>query len=56
MQDLSNYCKENYHDFKMFFWRPFQEYSNNIPPKVITEAIKKQVGVVHVISFTPFHY
>jgi hypothetical protein len=35
--------------FLKTFSKIFQEYSKNISPK----AIKKQVGVAHVISFAP---
>jgi hypothetical protein len=32
-----------------------QEYSKNISPKAATKAIKKKVGVVHVIPFAPYY-
>jgi len=32
----------------------FQEYFRSISPKAITKVVKKQMGVVHVISFTPY--
>jgi hypothetical protein len=39
----------------------FENFFKNIPrifyeyfPKVVTKAIKKQVGVIHVIPFAPF--
>jgi hypothetical protein len=35
------------------FSRIFQNYSKNISQKAIIKVVKKQVGVAHVIMFTP---
>jgi hypothetical protein len=39
--------------FESFFRKSIQKYSRNISPKAITKAIKKQMGVPHIILFAP---
>jgi hypothetical protein len=54
MQGLSKYYKKRIMILKDFFEdfsRKLQEYSKNIFSKVVAKAIRKQVGVVHVIPF-----
>ncbi len=58
MQGLSKYYKKIIMIFKKKFenfFKMFQEYSKNISQKVITKAVKKWVGVVHVIPFAPYY-